>query len=147
MEEVKSLQSAGVVVLADSPEGLRVALLHRRKPDEWRLAKGKLDPGETPEQAAEREVAEELGVRVQVGDRIGETRYTYALKGAPVAKSVVFFLARLPEPAPLTPEQRNFDRAVWVSPEEALRLLSWDNERKVVWLALAALADSGRESC
>jgi 8-oxo-dGTP diphosphatase len=136
-----------VVVVADSPEGLQVALLHRRQPDEWRLAKGKLDPGETHEQAAEREVAEELGVQVHVERRIGETRYTYLQKGTPVNKSVVFFLAHLPAPVPLTPEERNFDGAAWVPPEEALRRLSWDNERKVVWLALASLPDEGGKSC
>jgi 8-oxo-dGTP diphosphatase len=147
MDETPQLQSAGAVVVADSSEGLRVALLHRREPDEWRLAKGKLDPGETQEQAAQREVAEELGVQVQVGRRLGETRYSYLVKGAPVSKSVVFFLAHLPAPVSLTPEERHFDRAVWVSPEEALRRLSWDNERQVVWLALASLPDEGGELC
>jgi 8-oxo-dGTP pyrophosphatase MutT (NUDIX family) len=147
MDEAPQVQSAGAVVVADSPQGLRVALLHRREPGEWRLAKGKLHPGETSEQAAEREVAEELGVQVQVGDRIGETRYTYLLPSGPVGKSVVFFLARLAALAPLTPEERNFDQAVWVAPGEALQRLSWENERKMVWLALASLPDQKGESC
>ena len=146
MDQRPQIQSAGVVVVADSPEGLRVALLHRRLPEEWRLAKGKLHPGETLEQAAEREVAEELGVRVRAGRRIGETRYGYLLKGTQVSKSVVFFLARLPEAAELTPEERHFDQAVWRAPEEALRLLSWENERKVLLLGLASLAGGEREA-
>jgi 8-oxo-dGTP diphosphatase len=141
------LHAAGAVVVAASPEGPLVALLHRREPDEWRLAKGKLDPGETHEQAAQREVAEELGVAVPIGPRLAETRYTYLAKGGPVGKSVVFFLAQLPAPVPLTPEERHFDQAVWVSPGEALRRLSWENERKVLWLALASLSDPAGESC
>jgi 8-oxo-dGTP diphosphatase len=140
------LQSAGAVVVAASPEGPLVALLHRRAPDEWRLAKGKLDPGETHEQAAQREVAEELGVQVPVGARLGETHYTYRSPGGPRSKSVVFFLAPLPAPAPLTPEARHFDQAVWVSPAEALRRLSWENERKMLGLALASLPGSTEKS-
>ena len=50
------LVSAGAVVLAGPPEQPLVALIHRRSPAEWRLPKGKLKPGETPRQAAEREV-------------------------------------------------------------------------------------------
>ena len=139
MDDSNHLQSAGAVLIADSREGTRVAILHRREPDEWRLPKGKLDEGETPEQAAEREVAEEMGIQVQVGLRLGETGYTYVAAGGRFSKNVVFFLARLEAPLPLTPEERNFDRAVWVSPEEALRLLLWENERKVVLLALASI--------
>jgi len=124
------------VVVADSADGPRVAILHRREPAEWRLAKGKLHAGETHEQAAQREVAEELGLEVQVGPRLGETRYGYRERGAPVEKTVVFYLTCLLEPAALTPEERNFDQALWASPEEALRLLTWENERKAVLLGL-----------
>lgn len=140
MNRPTHIQSAGAVLLAGSGEGLRVALLHRIEPDEWRLAKGKLDPGESHEQAAEREVQEEMGVQAPVGDRLGETRYRYATGGEEVGKSVVFFLVRLPELRELTPEARNFDQAVWVTPGDALRLLSWGNEREMVERAVGRVA-------
>lgn len=114
-----------------------MALLHRRSSDEWRLPKGKVHPGETLEQGAQREVAEEVGLPVALGPCLGETHYTYAGGAGSVRKRVVYYLARLDSPRPLTPEAPTFDRAEWVPSEEALRLLTWDTERNVVLLALA----------
>ena len=51
-KEPLELVSAGAVVLAGPAEQPLVALIHRRSPAEWRLPKGKLEPGETPAQAA-----------------------------------------------------------------------------------------------
>lgn len=53
-----------------------VLIVHRPKYDDWSLPKGKLEEGETPEQAALREVEEESGWRCELGRPLGETRYT-----------------------------------------------------------------------
>jgi 8-oxo-dGTP diphosphatase len=139
MDSPTVLESAGAVVIADGADGLRVAILHRRRPEEWRLAKGKLHPGESHGQAAQREVAEELGLQVELGERLGETHYRYWQEGRSVSKTVVFYLARLPEPVRLAPEKHTFDQARWVCPAEALRLLSWENERRLVVQALRTI--------
>lgn len=139
MDTAISLQSAGAVVLADTNDGPYLAVLHRRQPEEWRLPKGKLKRGESHRQAAKREVAEELGVVAPLGERLGETHYCYTQRGVQFSKTVVFYLARLLEPVILTPEERGFDEAKWVAPAEALRLLSWENERDMVRLALRAV--------
>jgi A/G-specific adenine glycosylase len=44
----------------------------------WELPGGKIEPGETPAAAAEREVGEEMGIEVQVGDRIGSVDHAYS---------------------------------------------------------------------
>ena len=135
--ESRELESAGAVVLAGPPEDRRVAVLHRRSPDEWRLPKGKLEPGETPVQAAEREVLEEIGLEVAVGAEVGQTRYTYrSPRGRAVEKTVAFYLAVLPEPRPLQPEAGPFDEARWMTLAEALAALTWENERQVVQKAV-----------
>lgn len=143
MQAATCIQSAGAVVLAEGTDGPCLAILHRRQPEEWRLPKGKLKPGESHRQAAQREVAEELGVEVQLGERLGETHYDYTQGGVQLSKRVVFYLARLPAPVDLTPEARVFAEARWVTPAEAQRLLTWENERHMVQQALQAVGRAG----
>ena len=56
------------------------------------LPKGHVDPGETPLEAAEREVREETGVRGEPVCRLGETRYKYRRGQRLVSKVVTFYL-------------------------------------------------------
>jgi 8-oxo-dGTP pyrophosphatase MutT (NUDIX family) len=96
----------------------------RRSPGEWVLPKGHIEPGETPEVAAAREVEEEAGVRAAVVARAGESEY--AVDGQPVR--VVFFLMRYQGET-----SRQEDRALaWRRYDEALRLLRFDDARRVL---------------
>ncbi|WP_413561268.1 (deoxy)nucleoside triphosphate pyrophosphohydrolase [Bdellovibrio sp. HCB209] len=60
-------------------------LLVRRGPDQsgagfWEFPGGKVEPSESPEQALRREIEEELGILIKVGDFIGEEDFTYPTK-------------------------------------------------------------------
>ncbi len=147
MGESIRLESAGAVVVAGHSARLRVAVLHRRSPDEWRLPKGKLRPGEGPREAAEREVKEETGLRVTVGPALGRTEYEYEEQGhRRIAKQVWFYLAWLPNLEALRPERTTFSEALWARPEQALSLLTWENERQMVQRALSLLARLASET-
>ena len=50
-------------------------LVHRPKYDDWSFPKGKLEEGESWEEGAVREVEEETGLRCEVGEFVGSTRY------------------------------------------------------------------------
>src|SRR5580693_400704 len=65
--------AAGGIVLR--PEAPLIALVRLRKRNEWVLPKGKLDDGETPRDAAEREVLEETGHDVSVHEFLGTLVY------------------------------------------------------------------------
>jgi 8-oxo-dGTP diphosphatase len=67
--------AGGVVWRASPPERLEVLLVHRPRYDDWSFPKGKADPGETPEATAAREVEEETGLRCELREPLGETRY------------------------------------------------------------------------
>jgi diadenosine hexaphosphate hydrolase (ATP-forming) len=95
----------------------------------WVLPKGHIEPGETPEAAAVREVQEEAGVRAAVVARAGEGQY--AVDGQPVR--TIFFLMRYEGEV-----SRQEDRPrEWRRYEDALRLLHFDETRRVLMLAHA----------
>jgi 8-oxo-dGTP pyrophosphatase MutT (NUDIX family) len=118
-------------VVARTVNGEREYLLveARRSRGEWVLPKGHIEPGETPEAAAVREVQEEAGVRAAVVARAGES--TYAVDGRPVC--IIFFSMRY-----LGESSRHEDRALaWRPYEEALGLLRFDDTRNVLTQAHA----------
>jgi 8-oxo-dGTP diphosphatase len=59
----------------DGDAGFEVLLVHRPRYDDWSLPKGKLDAGEASMDAARREVNEETGFEVELGDELTATRY------------------------------------------------------------------------
>src|SRR5205823_13179268 len=69
------LAAGGVVGRRNESGDLEVLLVHRPKYDDWTLPKGKLDDGETAEEAALREVEEETGFQVELGDELPPTDY------------------------------------------------------------------------
>ena len=74
------------------------AIRPRGKPEGlWALPKGKIDPGERPEETALREVREETGVEGALVEKLGDVRYTYTRRGGErVFKVVSFYLLRAP---------------------------------------------------
>jgi 8-oxo-dGTP diphosphatase len=103
----------------------RVLLVHRDRYDDWSLPKGKLEPGETWEEAARREVWEETGLRCELGEFLGTT--TYAPGGEP--KEVWWWLmAAEGEPGP----SNEVDDVRWATVEEARELLSYAGERTLL---------------
>ena len=67
--------AGGVVARAARRTRAEVLLVHRPKYDDWSLPKGKLEPGETHEAAACREVEEETGWRCALGEELPAVRY------------------------------------------------------------------------
>jgi 8-oxo-dGTP diphosphatase len=63
----------GRVLVARRPPGVSQAGL-------WEFPGGKVRPGETPEQCLQREIREELGVEIAVGDFFAESIYAYGTK-------------------------------------------------------------------
>ncbi len=69
------IEAAGGVVWKVEKGRVVVLLVHRPKYHDWSLPKGKLDPGETHEVAARREVEEETGFRCKLGRELREITY------------------------------------------------------------------------
>ena len=103
-----------------------VLVVHRLRYDDWSLPKGKLEEGETFQQAALREVLEETGYMCALGAPLGST--VYESRGKP--KEVRWYrMEPLGEAGPHEPET---DEVRWVTPAEALDLLSYARDRELL---------------
>jgi len=102
------------------------------------LPKGHVDPGETPVQAAEREVREETGIVAEPVQELGETRYWYRRDGRTIGKTVAFFLFTYVE-GDIEDHDDEVEEARWLSLAEAQKQLSHAAERDMVALAEACL--------
>lgn len=69
------VRAAGGVIWRPGERGIEVALVHRPKYRDWTFPKGKLEPGESDEAAAHREVLEETGFQCVVGRELPSVRY------------------------------------------------------------------------
>jgi 8-oxo-dGTP diphosphatase len=68
--------AGGAIWQVARPGGdVEVVLVHRPRYDDWSLPKGKLDPGESYESAALREVEEETGLTCRLGPELPSTSY------------------------------------------------------------------------
>src|SRR3954452_17158088 len=114
------LRAAGGVVV----RGGRILLVHRTKYDDWAFPKGKLEDGESWEDAALREVEEDTGLRCALGAYVGATHYELS-EGT---KEVRYFLMSAIGDA--TP-QSEIDDVRWVSPATARKLLSYVDHRQL----------------
>ena len=71
--EAAEVKASGGVVWRRGDDGLEIVVVHRPRYDDWSLPKGKLDKGESWEEAALREVEEEIGLRCRLGDELEPT--------------------------------------------------------------------------
>jgi len=69
------VKASGGVVYRRAGDGIEILLVHRPRYDDWSLPKGKLDPGESWEGAAIREVEEETGLRCDLGTELSPVAY------------------------------------------------------------------------
>ena len=103
-----------VVVAAVIEAASRVLICQRRKDDKfpllWEFPGGKVEPGETPEEALARELQEELGVRAEISGELYRTRHSY--KELADGIELIFFSATIGAP-PGNFVYEAFEQIVW----------------------------------
>jgi 8-oxo-dGTP diphosphatase len=117
------VRAAGGVVVRD---GL-VALVHRPRYDDWTLHKGKLDPDESFEDAALREIEEETGLRTRLVRELPAVHYE--VRGRP--KVVRYWLMEVGSDPGFVPNDE-VDELRWLEPGQASALLTYDRDRDVL---------------
>jgi 8-oxo-dGTP diphosphatase len=126
------IQAAGGLVWRQGADGKELAIIHRRRYQDWSLPKGKLKTGESWRQAALREVREETGCEVLLGDFAGQI--DYIVGGTP--KRVLFWHMQTVAECQFHPNEE-VDAIEWLSPSRALERLNYAGERALLsrWLA------------
>ncbi len=128
------MQAAGGLLVRRRGNGLQIALVHRPVHQDWSFPKGKLEVGETYEEAARREVEEETGIAGRLLRFIGHVEYTDR-KGRP---KVVAYWVMAPESGSFS-VNTEVDELRWLDLPAAGQLLSYQRDREL--LAVVAAAD------
>jgi 8-oxo-dGTP diphosphatase len=121
------VRAAGGIVVRRQDGGIEVLLVHRPAYDDWTFPKGKADPGESDAGCALREVAEETGLRCELLEEIGETRYR---DNRDRPKLVRYFSMRALDGA--FEPHKEIDDARWLPAETALRELTYEHDRELL---------------
>jgi 8-oxo-dGTP diphosphatase len=127
------VQAAGGLVIRRVDDVLQIALVHRPEHHDWSFPKGKLEVGESFEEAALREVLEETGLVCRTLRFLGHTEYVDR-KGRP--KAVAYWVMAV-EAGSFTPNGE-VDELRWVTLVEAGYLLSYPRDRELAAVLMAA---------
>jgi 8-oxo-dGTP diphosphatase len=127
------VQAAGGLIVRRRRGALEIAVVHRPVHQDWSFPKGKLEPGETFDLAARREVLEETGLACRLVRFIGHTDYVDR-KGRPKAVAYWVMAAESGSFRPNT----EVDELRWVTLEGATKLLSYPRDRELVAVLMAA---------
>jgi ADP-ribose pyrophosphatase YjhB (NUDIX family) len=133
------------VVVRDGEQGAEVALIRPQSTDNrqvWALPKGAKEEGETPEEAAVREVREETGMHADVVDKIDSITYWFAWAPDRVRykKTVHFFLMRQ-SGGEVRPDAVEVAEVTFVPLRTAHKKASYPSERKILKAAADLVGD------
>lgn len=125
------VRAAGGVVLRtseDGENGLEVLLVHRGQYDDWTIPKGKVDPGETDEECAVREVEEETGLRCRLGRELPSIHWIDRFERPKVSRYWLLEAENASEAHP----QNEIDAIEWMPLPAAIERLTYPRDAEVL---------------
>lgn len=129
-EEFKKTTLAAGAVLwrgdVNDIDSIEVACIHRPRYDDWSLAKGKVDPGESLVVTAVREIKEETGYDIRLGKLLGKTVYPVMDS----TKEVYYWIAQVLG-GEFEPNDE-VDEIRWLTFDDAKEIMSYDLDRQVL---------------
>ncbi|MEY4108826.1 MAG: hypothetical protein RJB35_139 [Actinomycetota bacterium] len=97
----------------------------------WSLPKGHIEEGETPEQAALREVAEETGIESKIEKSLGDIDFWFMAGGKRIHKTVHHYLFR-EDGGTLAAQETEVDEVAWFPLAEIVERLAYPDEKKLI---------------
>jgi 8-oxo-dGTP pyrophosphatase MutT (NUDIX family) len=143
LKRVEETSAGGLVVdgVEGEPRAALIGRLDRRGRLRWSLPKGHVEAGETNEDAAIREVAEETGITGRVVAPLGTIDFWFVADGRRIHKTVHHYLM-VALSGELSDEDVEVEQVEWVPLEELADRLAYDDERRLVEQVPALLADT-----
>jgi ADP-ribose pyrophosphatase YjhB (NUDIX family) len=134
-KRVDEVSAGGLVVDSTGKLGL---LIGRRDVKDasgkrilWSLPKGHIEEGETPEQAALREVAEETGIESKIEKSLGVIDFWFMAGGKRIHKTVHHYLFR-EDGGTLAAQETEVDEVAWFPLTEIVERLAYPDEKKLI---------------
>jgi 8-oxo-dGTP pyrophosphatase MutT (NUDIX family) len=141
---VDETSAGGLVVDSTEERAAIIGRLDRKGRLLWSLPKGHIEPGESPEQAARREVAEETGIIGRVVAPIGTIDYWFVAGNRRIHKTVHHFLLDAVD-GELSDEDLEVTEVAWVPLGELDKVLAYADERRLVRHAITLLGGVGEQ--
>ncbi|MFO0971353.1 MAG: NUDIX domain-containing protein [Candidatus Saccharimonadales bacterium] len=136
IQDILRETTAGGVVFRRNKKGEVEILLTQDAKDRWTIAKGHIEPGETPRQTAEREIQEETGLKeMKVLNHLGKTQFRYRRQNSLVLMTMHIFLVKaLGDTDDLTKEEW-MNGIGWFPFNKALDMVEYEGIEKLMLLA------------
>ena len=130
---MKRVFSTGGIVFNNKGQILLIKSISLRdeKILHWKFPKGHLEDKESMQDGALREVEEETGIKAKIISKVGDSKYTLTYKNEKFFKIVSFFLMEYVS-GNLKPQVGEIEEVKWFSPEEALKILSFSADKKLL---------------
>lgn len=121
--------SCGAVIYRKKGSVTEFLLIKNRGSAHWGFPKGHVEPGETKEETARREVLEETGLHVKLLPDFNE-KSEYSIQNR-IEKTVIIFLAST-ENEELKLQEEEISDACWLTYEKAQKALRFDNDKTIL---------------
>ena len=134
-KRVDEVSAGGLVIDETGTKGLLIGRRDLKDASRerllWSLPKGHIELGETPEQAAVREVAEETGIQSEISRELGVIDFWFMAEGKRIHKTVHHYLFR-EVGGVLSPQVTEVDDVGWFPLDEIISLLAYPDEKKLI---------------
>jgi len=134
-KRVDEVSAGGLVIDATGTKGLLIGRRDLKDQSRerllWSLPKGHIEEGETPEQAAIREVQEETGIESEIARELGVIDFWFMAGGKRIHKTVHHYLFK-ETGGHLSPQITEVDDVGWFPLDEIVGLLAYPDEKKLI---------------